>query len=311
MTDCAFCAITTGQAPAVIVREWPDAIAIRPRRGLHPGHLLVIPRRHITDAGADQESAAAAQRRASELVAELPSANIITSKGAEATQTVFHAHWHVLPREALDGLPLPWTPQQATRNGASPSASTGSRINLVMAREPIPAGPSVFLAGPSPDKRAPVPSWRPEAARLLADRWTGEQPLAVLSPESRNGERADRYETQVNWETDAREAATAILFWLPRDMRTLPGMTTNVEFGLDVRSGRAVLGCPPDCPSPERNRYLIHVAHRHAVPVCTTLADTAAAALALVTAADTPAVRVDVGRCFPRPHTAIARRRAQ
>ncbi|MEW2623650.1 nucleoside 2-deoxyribosyltransferase domain-containing protein [Streptomyces sp. NPDC048106] len=156
-----------------------------------------------------------------------------------------------------------------------------SIINLVMAREPFPAdGPSVFLAGPTPDKSTPVPSWRPEAARLLAEQWTGEQPLTVLSPESRHGKRADRYETQVDWETAARAAASAILFWIPRDLRTLPGMTTNVEFGLDVSSGRAVLGAPADCPNPERNRYLIYVAHRHGVPVCTTLADAVAAALA-------------------------------
>ena len=157
-------------------------------------------------------------------------------------------------------------------------------INLVMAREPLPVGPSVFLAGPTPDKSEPAPSWRPEATRALAARWTGGQPLAVLSPESRHGERADRYETQVDWETDARAAADAILFWIPRDLRTLPGFTTNVEFGLDVATGRAVLGCPPDCPNPERNRYLIYVARRHGVPVCTTLASTAAAALSVVSA---------------------------
>lgn len=159
-------------------------------------------------------------------------------------------------------------------------------INLIMARETLPStGPSVFLAGPTPDKRTPVPSWRPEAARLLAEQWTGEQPLTVLSPESRNGQRAERYEHQVDWETDARASASAILFWIPRDMHTMPGMTTNVEFGLDVTSGRAVLGCPPDCPNPERNRYLIYVAGRHGAPVCTTLADTTAAALALAAAA--------------------------
>lgn len=156
-----------------------------------------------------------------------------------------------------------------------------SSVHLVMAREPLPDGPSVFLAGPTPDKKAPVPSWRPEATRLLAEQWTGEQPLTVLSPESRNGRRADRYEDQVDWETTARASATAILFWIPRDLRTLPGMTTNVEFGLDVGSGRAVLGCPPDCPNPERNRYLIYVARRHGAPVCTTLPDTVTAALAL------------------------------
>ncbi|WP_327732940.1 hypothetical protein OG749_02725 [Streptomyces nojiriensis] len=65
-------------------------------------------------------------------------------------------------------------------------------------------------------------------------------------------------------------------------------MTTNVEFGLDVSPGRAVLGCPTDCPNPERNRYLIYVARRHGVPVCTTLTDTVAEALALVPAGDNP-----------------------
>ncbi|WP_331734692.1 MULTISPECIES: nucleoside 2-deoxyribosyltransferase domain-containing protein [unclassified Streptomyces] len=153
-----------------------------------------------------------------------------------------------------------------------------------MAREPLPANPSVFLAGPTPDKSTPVPSWRPDAVRALAEQWTGDRPLTVLSPESRHGLRADRYETQVDWETEARAAATAILFWIPRDLHTMPGMTTNVEFGLDAPTGRAVLGCPPDCPNPERNRYLIYVARRLGVPVCTTLTDTAAAALALLTA---------------------------
>ncbi|WP_127469596.1 nucleoside 2-deoxyribosyltransferase domain-containing protein [Streptomyces sp. B27] len=194
-----------------------------------------------------------------------------------------------------------------------------SAIRLVMAREPLPTGPAVFLAGPTPDKATPVPSWRPAAVKALAAQWTGRKPLTVLSPESRDGVRAERYEHQVDWETDARAAADAILFWIPRDMRALPGMTTNVEFGLDVASGRAVLGCPPDCPNPERNRYLIHVARRHGVPVCQTLTDTVTAALALVAAARTTALRhrdaeepgdmllvdLDGGRGGPLPDEAV------
>ncbi|MFH9958983.1 nucleoside 2-deoxyribosyltransferase domain-containing protein [Streptomyces roseolus] len=164
-------------------------------------------------------------------------------------------------------------------------------VRLVMAREPIPAGPKMFLAGPTPDKSTPVPSWRPEALTLITAQWTGPDPLTVLTPESRDGIRAERYEHQVDWETDARAAADAILFWIPRDMRTMPGMTTNVEFGLDASSGRAVLGCPPDCPNPERNRYLAYVARRHGVPVRETLTDTVAEALALVAAAGTPQAR--------------------
>ncbi|MFE3560195.1 hypothetical protein ACFXKW_35865 [Streptomyces sp. NPDC059193] len=58
-----------------------------------------------------------------------------------------------------------------------------------------------------------------------------------------------------------------------------------MEFGLDVGSGKVVLGCPPDCPDPQRNRYLIYVAGEHQVPVRETLAETVASALQLVAAA--------------------------
>jgi hypothetical protein len=155
-------------------------------------------------------------------------------------------------------------------------------VHVVMAREPIPAaGPSLFLAGPT--ALDPALSWRPAAIKIVAAHWTGVRPLTVFTPESRGGRRADRYEDQVDWEFSARDAAGAILFWIPRDMVTMPGMTTNVEFGLDVRTGKVVLGAPPDCPDPERNRYLVHVAHRYGVPVRTTLDNTVTAALEIVT----------------------------
>jgi len=158
-----------------------------------------------------------------------------------------------------------------------------ARVNVVWAREPIPAeGPSVFLAGPTPRAGREVPSWRPAAIEELAAQWAGTETLTVLTPESRGGVRAAHYDDQVDWETDARAAAGAIMFWIPRDLVTLPGFTTNVEFGLDVGTGRAVLGCPPDCPNPERNNYLIYVARRHDVPVRTTLAGTVTAALAVL-----------------------------
>ena len=41
-----------------------------------------------------------------------PSANLITSIGAAATQTVFHLHVHVVPRHEGDGLLLPWSNQE-------------------------------------------------------------------------------------------------------------------------------------------------------------------------------------------------------
>ncbi|MEV8439199.1 HIT domain-containing protein [Actinosynnema sp. NPDC051121] len=113
---CVFCAIVAGTAPAVVVREWPDALAIRPRSGgVNAGHVLVLPYTHVADAGTDREVTVAVMRRAGELMAEHDAANIITSKGAAATQTVFHLHVHVVPRTEGDNLHLPWTPQQINR----------------------------------------------------------------------------------------------------------------------------------------------------------------------------------------------------
>lgn len=116
--DCVFCAIVADEAPATVVREWDDTIAIKPRGGVHPGHVLVIPHTHVADVGEVPAVSARTMACAAELAAELAAANVITSKGTDATQTVFHLHIHVVPRSAGDGLPLPWTPQQ-TAGGAA------------------------------------------------------------------------------------------------------------------------------------------------------------------------------------------------
>jgi histidine triad (HIT) family protein len=115
---CVFCAIAAGEAPATIVRSWSHTIAIKPRGGVHPGHVLVIPRTHVADVGEDPAVSARAMACAAELAGALPAANVITSKGAAATQSVFHLHLHVVPRAAGDGLCLPWTPHHSIGGAA-------------------------------------------------------------------------------------------------------------------------------------------------------------------------------------------------
>ncbi|MFG2694822.1 nucleoside 2-deoxyribosyltransferase domain-containing protein [Kitasatospora sp. NPDC048407] len=162
-------------------------------------------------------------------------------------------------------------------------------INVVMAREPFPTvpGPSVFLAGPTPDRGGPGESWRPAAIAELDRQWRGQDTtLTVFSPESRGGIRAERYTDQTRWERAARARASVVMFWIPRDLATMPGFTTNVEFGYDIAKRRIVLGCPPDCPNPERNRYLIDLAHEDGAPVRDTLPGTVAAALEFARPAD-------------------------
>ncbi|MGY4988069.1 HIT family protein [Streptomyces nigrescens] len=107
---CPFCLIVCGRAPATVLREWPETIAIRPRHGgVTAGHVLVIPRVHVADVAEDPVVSAATMLRAAELAAEVGDCNVITSRGPSATQTVRHLHLHLVPRAEGDGLLLPWT----------------------------------------------------------------------------------------------------------------------------------------------------------------------------------------------------------
>jgi histidine triad (HIT) family protein len=107
--SCPFCAIIDGSAPAEIVGQWGEAIAITPLNPVTPGHVLVIPKAHVADATENPNVTAMTMRYAARRARDLYPCNIITSAGAEATQTVRHPHIHIVPRHADDGLALPWT----------------------------------------------------------------------------------------------------------------------------------------------------------------------------------------------------------
>ncbi len=109
---CPFCEILGYRAPARWRYTWPEAIAIEPLNPVTSGHLLVLPRKHVADASVDPVLTGMVMKRAAEVLTPHPAANIITSIGAEATQTVFHLHVHVVPRRPGDGLHLPWTGQK-------------------------------------------------------------------------------------------------------------------------------------------------------------------------------------------------------
>jgi Nucleoside 2-deoxyribosyltransferase like len=116
-------------------------------------------------------------------------------------------------------------------------------------REPIFESPSIFLAGPTP-RTDRVVSWRIPALEILQQiGFSG----TVLIPERHDWAHSFDYLDQVEWEFACLEAATVIVFWIPRDPIALPGFTTNVEFGRYVGSGKCVYGRPDSAP---KNRYL-------------------------------------------------------
>nr|WP_280393070.1 HIT domain-containing protein [Nocardia wallacei] len=122
---CVFCEIVAGTAPATVVEEWPDALAIVPLGPVVDGHVLIIPREHVADFADSPEATAATMKRAAEYTAARhDSANVITSMGRAATQSVFHLHIHVVPRTADDELMVPW----GTVYGDNPQAPHWCRV---------------------------------------------------------------------------------------------------------------------------------------------------------------------------------------
>lgn len=109
---CPFCEIVAGRAPATMVHEWSDVIAIVPLNPVVAGHTLVIPKRHVRDFSSDPAVSADTMLHAAQLMrwTDRPM-NLITSRGREATQSVTHLHLHLVPRSNGDALALPWDPR--------------------------------------------------------------------------------------------------------------------------------------------------------------------------------------------------------
>ncbi len=134
---------------------------------------------------------------------------------------------------------------------------------------------SIFLAGPTP-RTAEVDSWRTEALEILEKLGFDG---TVFIPEPRDQKWHNNYDRQVNWEEDFLNMADCIVFWVPRDLETMPAFTTNVEFGAWCESGKIVFGAPPDAP---KNTYLKHYAEKYKAPTSESLEDTLAAAIKML-----------------------------
>ena len=113
MTDCLFCKIVAGQIPAGLIHEERDIVAFKDINPQAPLHALVIPREHIAslnELGPGHDAMAGAMLRCA---AKLAKENGYAERGyrtvfntnADAGQSVFHIHLHV-----LGGRGLAWPP---------------------------------------------------------------------------------------------------------------------------------------------------------------------------------------------------------
>ena len=113
MADCLFCKIAAAEIPSTKLYEDDTVVAFKDINPQAPLHALVIPRRHLDSLNeltpADDAIAGAMLRCAARLAKEHGYAErgyrTVFNTNAEAGQSVFHIHLHVLA-----GRGLAWPP---------------------------------------------------------------------------------------------------------------------------------------------------------------------------------------------------------
>lgn len=113
MSHCLFCQIAARKLPARIIHEDSELVAFEDINPQAPTHVLVIPRRHIStlnDLGADDEALVGKLFRAAAGIARERGLaqrgwRAVMNCNAEAGQSVFHIHLHL-----LGGRPMSWPP---------------------------------------------------------------------------------------------------------------------------------------------------------------------------------------------------------
>ncbi|MGI9649482.1 MAG: histidine triad nucleotide-binding protein [Acidimicrobiia bacterium] len=110
MADCLFCSIAAGTIPADVVLESDDVIAFNDINPAAPVHVLVIPKRHTdsaADLGPEDSGVLSALFEAAATVGRGIEGGwrLVTNVGADAGQSVFHLHFHV-----LGGRTMSWPP---------------------------------------------------------------------------------------------------------------------------------------------------------------------------------------------------------
>lgn len=113
MSNCLFCRIAAGEIPAKLAYEDDDVLAFHDINPQAPLHVLIIPRKHIAmindiqpeDADLVGKLTLAAKKIAADAGYADEGYRAVMNCGADAGQSVFHIHLHLLA-----GRHLSWPP---------------------------------------------------------------------------------------------------------------------------------------------------------------------------------------------------------
>jgi histidine triad (HIT) family protein len=113
MSDCIFCKIAEKKIPAKLVHEDDKVLAFDDINPQAPTHTLIIPKRHVAslqdlgeqDHGLLGHLLLTCARIASEKGIAKAGYRLVVNTGADAGQSVFHLHVHL-----LGGRHMKWPP---------------------------------------------------------------------------------------------------------------------------------------------------------------------------------------------------------
>jgi histidine triad (HIT) family protein len=113
MADCLFCGIIDGNVPANLVYQDDQIVAFKDIKPRAPVHFLIIPRKHLAgvldiepqDHALIGEIFQVASRLAREQGIADTGFRVVVNSGADAGQSVFHLHYHL-----IGGRRMSWPP---------------------------------------------------------------------------------------------------------------------------------------------------------------------------------------------------------
>ena len=109
--NCLFCKIVRGEIPAVKLYEDEEVVAFRDIAPQAPLHVLVILKKHLEGPAAvaveDEQVVGRMMRVGNEIAVRegFPQYRTVCNNGAQAGQTVFHLHMHI-----IGGRSMNWPP---------------------------------------------------------------------------------------------------------------------------------------------------------------------------------------------------------
>src|SRR5690625_1683569 len=114
--DCIFCKIVAGEIPSAKVYEDEDVYAFLDLSQVAKGHTLVIPKKHTRNLyDTPPEVAGKLFAAVPKIANALKKAyhpigmNLLNNNEAEANQSVFHLHLHVIPKYKVgEGFDVIW-----------------------------------------------------------------------------------------------------------------------------------------------------------------------------------------------------------